>query len=612
MSINNKIFFIAEIGINHDGSLKKAKDLIDAAALAKVHSVKFQYRNLKRIYSDNKKEIGDEILSSEIKKNYLSVQDIVSLTTYAHSLHLQVGISFFITDDFYDFKKEVNNFDFFKIPSVELQNFKLIKLLIDTKKQVYISTGAHKEKEIDNVFNFFKEHKNWMPLHCVSNYPVASFNSNLGYIRYLKKKWGRDVGYSSHDSNFTICNTAMDMGAKVIERHITFDKASSGLDHTSSSTANEFKLLIDYANYREMIISGNRPRKINQGELINRQNLGRSLFYIKNFKAGERITLDHLDYRVPAVGISINKCQDLLGKATIKNVRKGDPLSIYDFKIRKDISRNYIDLINKFNISLPVRFHDYQDVSSIFKINKFEFHLSYSELYSNFEKFSFDNKNDFSIHLPDYVSSTELFNPFSRNNEIKNKSIIILNKAASLAKKLSNGINKKIILVSSLSNLENFPKAIFYKKCKKLQEKYTNKQSLLTYQLLPPFAWYFGGNVPIDSFSSLDDIDFLLINDIKITLDLSHLIMSSNFHNFEIQSTIKKLLKITEHFHLSLASGFDSEGEGFSKMNDEMKMIVKQILTQKKHKVIEVWQGHLNNYEGFYRALNDLGKLYYE
>ena len=266
------IKIIAEIGINHNGNFFNSKRLIDAAARSGVNAVKFQYRNLSRSYYKNKNEIGDEILSFEIKKNFLSVKKIINLAIYAKSLSLEVGISFFTRDDINDFKNNINIFDFFKIPSVEMKNLNLIKSLLKLKKEVYISTGAHSEIEIEKTFQQLTAYKNWYPFHCVSNYPTALFNSNLGYIDYLKRKWRRKVGFSSHESNYLACVAAISQGINWIERHITLDKLSDGLDHSSSSTEDEFKKIVEFSRYKKLIFSGNEKRLCNQGELINKQN----------------------------------------------------------------------------------------------------------------------------------------------------------------------------------------------------------------------------------------------------------------------------------------------------------------------------------------------------
>jgi N-acetylneuraminate synthase len=130
---------IAEIGINHDGLIQKAKKLIDESFHNCVDAIKFQYRNLNNTYSDNANEIGDEILSKEINRNYLSPDELIDLSSYAKGLGLEVGISFFDVKDIEDFEEMIEIFDFFKIPSVELTNSHLIDALLTF---VYLSWYA--------------------------------------------------------------------------------------------------------------------------------------------------------------------------------------------------------------------------------------------------------------------------------------------------------------------------------------------------------------------------------------------------------------------------------------------------------------------------------------
>ena len=108
---------LAEIGINHSGDYQIAKELILDAKNSGACGVKFQYRNLDRVYSKQNHEIGDSIIGEEIKLNFLSIENIMLLTEFAHQLGLLVGISFFIDEDVIDFKKEIDKFDFFKVPS---------------------------------------------------------------------------------------------------------------------------------------------------------------------------------------------------------------------------------------------------------------------------------------------------------------------------------------------------------------------------------------------------------------------------------------------------------------------------------------------------------------
>ena len=282
----SKIKIIAEIGINHDGLYEKAEALVSAAIGAGAHAVKFQYRNLDNAYSfGSSREIGDEILLSEIRKAFLSPEQLLALGRLSRAYGIEAGISFFDVNDIQDFGTSVTEFDFFKIPSAELANAPLIDALLALGTHLYISTGCHNESEIEAAFSRLPR-AGWCPMHCVSNYPVSLQNAKMGYITHLLRRWGSAVGYSSHDDHWEVCLMAMQLGANVIERHITLDRKAEGLDHSSSSTPDEFAKIAAFANELDLLRAGDGPRVPNQGELLNRQNLGRSFFAADDLHAG--------------------------------------------------------------------------------------------------------------------------------------------------------------------------------------------------------------------------------------------------------------------------------------------------------------------------------------
>ena len=210
---------IAEIGCNHNGNLEEAKSLVKKAASSNCWGVKFQFRNVATFYYSSK-EIGDEILSAEISRTDLPIDNLVLLAKFAKSLNLKVGISFFRLEDYEIFGEASEHFDFFKVPSAECTNYHLIKKLIDTKKQVMVSTGGHSITEIKNTLSQFVN-KNLIVFHCVSNYPTKLGAQNLLFINKLKEIGFNEVGYSSHDEDIEVCLIAMTLGANWIERHLT-------------------------------------------------------------------------------------------------------------------------------------------------------------------------------------------------------------------------------------------------------------------------------------------------------------------------------------------------------------------------------------------------------
>ena len=302
---------IAELGINHNGSEDVARALIDAAARARVWGIKFQYRNLANTYAADARQIGDEILQKEIVRNYLTPEQITKLSRYAHRLGVKAGISFFTPEDIDDFGSNANVFEFFKVPSVEFTNLALIERLESFGKIGVLSTGAYTEAVVAKTLKKLNRER-WTPLHCVSNYPVAIASPKLGYIKHLQRLWGAPVGYSSHDDHWETCLLAMQLGASVIERHITTDKTAEGLDHSSSSTPDEFERLSLFAENMELQLAGDGPRIPNQGELLNLQNLGRSFYASMGIAEGQAVTADKLGLRTPRTGLGQEEIGDLL------------------------------------------------------------------------------------------------------------------------------------------------------------------------------------------------------------------------------------------------------------------------------------------------------------
>jgi len=607
---DSKCIVIAEIGINHSGVYEAAKELILDSITSGVRGVKFQYRNLERVYSKQNYEIGDSIIGEQIKLNFLSVENIMLLTEFAHQLGLLVGISFFTEEDILDFGNEVDIFDFFKIPSAELTNLNLILALIAKRKFVLVSTGAHYEFEIEQIFSQLPEN-GWMPLHCISNYPTLPFNSNLGYINFLKKKWKKPVGYSSHDSNWELNIGAIALGARVIERHITKDSNASGLDHSSSSTHSDLVRICQVANSSKDIFFKELLRTPNQGELINLQNLGRSYYAKRNILVNEVINLNDFDYRSPRIGIGNINFQKNLGTYIKKEIKKDMVLTDSFFHDELLLSSDAINFAKKHNISIPIRVHDYAQIRRELPVANFELHLSYLEV-DDLINLDFINSEDkISLHLPDYVNSNFLIDPFSRVELQLGLSLNLLKKVEKLVVEYQDKRGKMITVVGSFSNIwEN--KEEFYDNHSELVKSLLNRDVNLCLQWLPPFAWYFGGSTKIYALNQEQDIAEIVKRKIPICLDTSHMLLGANYFGFDPQDLVSKLLPQIAHSHIADAIGFDGEGMQFGTSTKSNNEFIMNILKLETSKVIEVWQGHVDNGRGFKNALLKLMELHDE
>lgn len=599
---------IAEIGINHDGSIEKAKRLIELAYDSGSNAIKFQYRNLKNAYSDTAREIGDEILLEEINRNYLSPKKLCELTNYAKKLHLEVGISFFDEQDLLDFSDDIKVFDFFKIPSVELTNFSLIKALMSLEKHVYISLGAHNEKEIESVLGQLPE-DGWTPMHCISNYPVAIQNSRLGYITYLKNKWNRDIGYSSHDDNWEVCLLAMQLGASVIERHITLDKHAEGLDHSSSSTPDEFAKIALFSNSLKILMTGNGKRLPNQGELLNRQNLGRSYFAKDLILAGNTLDISDLTYRSPNIGLSKTNINKYLGETIHVDIKSGEPITTSVFFQNNKILDEVIDKAKKIGLALPVRLHDFNWIEEQFPIGAFEFHLSFKEVLSKIDFTGIKNSNIYSVHVPDYINSRQLMDPFSKDERQRKLSREVLERTVQFARQLQELTGKNVPVVGSFS-VVHAHREDFFEEHNKLFKGYLKQNIEVIPQWLPPIAWYFGGSIKLNIMNEMADVNFIKDYNMGICMDVCHMILGRNYFNFSSNEIMQELNEQIRHIHIADAAGIDGEGLDIGTGDIENLPLIRKSLDYNCMKVIEVWQGHLDNAAGFKKAIISLVDMY--
>jgi len=607
---------ICELGINHFGSFDHCKNLIKNAKSADAWGIKFQYRNLKSYFKLIKKndELGKEIIDIELKKNYLTPLNIIALSDYAKSIGLESGISFFDVNDVKDFKSY--KFDFYKVPSVSALDFDLIKILNKFKKKVFISLGSRSNNEIlQNKKNFIKNSiKNQtIFFHCISNYPLNTLNANLGYISKLKNIFkGYEIGYSSHENDIFNCIIAFSKGIKFIERHITLDKNSLGLDHSSSSDLNEMKKLCFYARHYDLIANSKNSRHVNQGEKINLQNLGRSAYANKDINVNQKIKVTDISFLSPKIGLEKNEVLKFLDFKNKNFLRKGDPITITNFKKKKTLKKNSIIFCNNKKISIPIRPSDYKLIDDIFNINQYEFHLSFNDVlnfnFNNLDSNFLKNKK-FSVHGPDYCDSNNILDLFSKNKVVRKRSFIIFNMCLKISKYLQDLSGKQALLIQSFSsNDPNLELEKRYKEIKKIIISSFKKYKIRVLpQWLPPSAWYFGGSSSMNLFSDPNDLKLLNRLKIKICLDISHFILSCNKKKSDLNFFFIKFKNLFKHYHISDASGLDGEGLAIGKGDLlRYKKILSDIVNNKDIKVIESWQGHLNNGLIF---INDISKL---
>ena len=234
-----KPFLIAEIGINHNGSIKIAKDLIDLAKKYDFDAVKFQKRIPDISVPERQKNIlrntpwGSMSYLKYKQKIEFNYQDFKKIDAYCKKIKIKWFASPWDTDSAIFLKKFKLKFN--KIASSMLTNTKLLKVVAKQKKTTFISTGMSNMQDIKNAVKIFRANKcKFILMHCVSTYPCEEKNLNLNMIRTLRKKFNCEVGYSGHESTVSPSIGAWFLGADYIERHITLDRTMWGTDQAAS------------------------------------------------------------------------------------------------------------------------------------------------------------------------------------------------------------------------------------------------------------------------------------------------------------------------------------------------------------------------------------------
>jgi N,N'-diacetyllegionaminate synthase len=323
-----KTLIIAEAGVNHNGDMNLAKQLIDVAATAGADLVKFQTFSAQdlvirsvpkanyQIEANNKNESQYEML----RNLELTEEMHLELIAYSQSKNIE----FFSTG--FDIKSLEMLIRLgqnkFKIPSGEITNIPLLRFVGKQNKQVIISTGMSDMDEIAQAITVLKEagtHKDKITiLHCTSAYPAPYNEINLRALLSIKESFGISVGYSDHSSGIEVAIAAVSLGACVIEKHFTLDKALRGPDHKASLDPMELKKMIAAIRNIELAL-GDGVKQLMPCEIDN-QNVVRKYLVAKTaIKKDEVLSVRNLTTKRTGYGISASKWDQFIGKKSSRD-----------------------------------------------------------------------------------------------------------------------------------------------------------------------------------------------------------------------------------------------------------------------------------------------------
>ena len=262
-----KVFVIAEIGINHNGNISLAKNLIESAKIIGCDAVKFQKRDINSVYD---KEFLDSYRESpwgktnRDQKNGLEFNEeqYNEIDKFCKNTKIEWFASAWDLKSLFFLKKF--NLKYNKIASAMIVDKNFLTEVAKEKKHTFISTGMSTMKDIENAVKIFKDHNcSFELMHCISAYPFDDEIANLNMIKVLKKKFNCDVGYSAHEKGgYAICCAAVALGGSSIERHFTIDRTMYGSDQAASITPKAFRDLIESIRKIEKALGGSEEKKI--------------------------------------------------------------------------------------------------------------------------------------------------------------------------------------------------------------------------------------------------------------------------------------------------------------------------------------------------------------
>ncbi len=605
-------YIIVEAGINHNGSPRIARQLIDAAADAGADAIKFQKRDLRMQYSPellaNLAEADKELqfLVPFLEEAELSDEVFRSLAKHAR----ERGLEFLCTpwDEASADFLEALEVPAYKVSSADLTNIFLLEHLVTTGKPLILSTGMSRWQEIEYAANFLREHDvQFAFLHCQSTYPAAFKDVNLRFMRRLAEL-GVPVGYSGHERGIAVSTVAAALGACIIERHITLDRTMPGPDHAASLEPPGLqKQVRDIRNMEAAL--GSQQRPLSRGEVLNRHALRKSLVAAQNIPAGTVITREMLAALGPGSGISPQRYQELVGKKAPRDIPQGEQFHESDITGATP---------QQISAAFPRRWGPvvrYRDAAALaqWQPDVLEFHLTDTDL-EHFPQDLGQFEPELIVHAPEYRHG-QLLDLCSTDESVRQAGLELIADTCEAARRLAehfpnqDGPVKVIVHAGGMSFdgplddntelIENLARSMAVLRREQGVE--------LLLENLPPFPWYFGGQWYGNVFMDPQEIaDFCQAHGGRICFDLSHATLWCNHVGADILEYIRTIKPWIAHLHIADSSGVDGEALQIGEGETDFVTVMAELADVDAALIPEVWLGHQLGGEPFLVALQRL------
>lgn len=326
--MKDKTIIIAEAGVNHNGDIQIAKQLIDSAADAGADLVKFQTFSADRLVTAYAQKADYQNLTTDAAESQHQMLRRLELNADMHHTLMahcaSRGIGFFSTG----FDVESVNLlvslgqDHFKIPSGEITNLPYLRHIGALGRRIMVSTGMATLGEVEAALDVLEvsgtSRENMVVLHCTTEYPTPMGEVNLRAMQNMGNALGVEVGYSDHTLGIEIPVAAVAFGARVIEKHFTLDRTMQGPDHKASLEPQELKAMVHAIRNVEVAL-GDGVKRPSASEMKNKSIARKSLVAIRAIRAGEVFSADNVGTKRPGTGISPMRWDEVMGRVARRN-----------------------------------------------------------------------------------------------------------------------------------------------------------------------------------------------------------------------------------------------------------------------------------------------------
>lgn len=322
------VLIIAEAGVNHNGNLEMARQLVAAAAASGADIVKFQTFSARKLVTSGAAKAAYQIATTGNDEGQLEMIRKLELSRQDHEMLIDEcrrhGIRFFSTafdTDSFDMLMDMG-VDQVKVPSGELTNLPLLRHMTRHGLPVMLSTGMATLGEVEAAVDVIE--RNGTPrrlitvLHCTTEYPAPMEDVNLRAMLSMKTAFGVPVGYSDHTPGIEIPVAAVALGATIIEKHFTLDCNLPGPDHKASLEPDQFKAMVDAIRNVEIAL-GDGIKRPSASELKNKPIARKSLVAARHIRAGERFSAENLATKRPGTGISPMQWDAVIGRVAVRD-----------------------------------------------------------------------------------------------------------------------------------------------------------------------------------------------------------------------------------------------------------------------------------------------------